>query len=85
MEQKESLSPQYVTGFNQGYILAKEIPTFTIQDIEKMPKSIQVKPRIQGMKDGMKQFAKEQYLSKVKSNIPKPTQQKSPNKSIRKD
>jgi len=81
-KQTHTIPPEYVKGFNQGYLLAKEIPDFTIKDIEKMPKAIQEKPRINGIKDGMRQYHHEKYLSKVKSRTPQQSKNITPNKGL---
>jgi len=83
--EKTTIPSQYLKGFNQGYLLAKEIPNFTIKDIEKMPKAIQEKPRINGIKDGMRQYHHEKYLEKVKSRTPQQPKTITPNKGMSKN
>ena len=67
----------YIKAFNQGYRLAKEVPSFSVKSLQNLPESIRNKPRMQGMIDGMRQHHREKYLAKTKSKTPpKP----SPNK-----
>lgn len=69
----------FAKGYNQGYLLAQELPKLKINDFGKLPKAIQEKPRMQGIVAGMKQQRTEKYLQKMKG---KQTPQKNitPNK-----
>ena len=82
MAENTPISPNYKKGFNQGYLLAKEIPEFSMKDIQNMPKSIQGKPRVQGMMDGMRQYHHEKYIGKLKRKAPKPNPEIKPNKGM---
>lgn len=61
MEQ-ETPSPEYVEGFNQGYLLAKHHPELAAA-LDKIEKTDQ---RLEGFADGRKEF----YLEKGKDLIP---------------
>lgn len=60
----------YIKAFNQGYRLAQEMPSFSVKTLQNLPESIKNTPRMQGMRDGMRQWNKEKYLAKTKSQVP---------------
>lgn len=55
MEENESVHPDYIKGFNEGYELAQMAPEF----LETLAKVQSKSERMQGLLDGQKQFIKE--------------------------
>ncbi|OQA11985.1 MAG: hypothetical protein BWY67_00595 [Bacteroidetes bacterium ADurb.Bin397] len=51
LENTEAPNPDYLKGFNEGYLLSKENPELTKSFIDKLPYS----DRSNGFKDGWKQ------------------------------
>ena len=72
MAQKDPHNPEIVSGFNQGYLMAKELPKLKIEDFYKMPKEKQESPRMQGFLAGLKQYRNDQYIAKIKSRAQPP-------------
>lgn len=61
MEQ-DKINPEYVQGFNEGYLLAKHRPELAAS-LDKLEKS---SARLEGFGDGRKEF----YLEKGKEKMP---------------
>jgi hypothetical protein len=59
---EEAVHPDYLKGFNEGYVLANHMPEVAKEIGSIKPES----PRMMGMQDGYKQFA----LEKVKEFTP---------------
>lgn len=55
MEEAENVDPKYVEGFNQGYYLAKHTPELA----DKLSSLTGNNPRLEGMKNGIEQYALE--------------------------
>lgn len=61
MEETNKIDPDYLKGFNDGYIIARYEPELA----EKLSKIEAVSPRIVGMQQGRQQFIKEQLKVKL--------------------
>lgn len=61
MEETNNIDPDYLKGFNDGYIIAQYEPELA----EKLSKVEAVSPRIIGMQQGREQFIKEQLKEKL--------------------
>ncbi len=61
MEEITQIDPDYLKGFNDGYIIAQYEPELA----EKLSKIEAVSPRIVGMQQGREQFIKEQLKTKL--------------------
>lgn len=61
MEETNKIDPDYLKGFNDGYIIAQHEPELA----EKLSKIEAVSPRIVGMQQGREQFIKEQLKEKL--------------------
>lgn len=61
MEETNKIDPDYLKGFNDGYIIAQYEPELA----EKLSKIEAVSPRIIGMQQGREQFIKEQLKTKL--------------------
>lgn len=61
MEEKTENNPDFIKGFNDGYIIAQYEPELA----EKLSKIEAVSPRIVGMQQGRQQFIKEQLKNKL--------------------
>jgi hypothetical protein len=55
MEEKETVDPAYLQGFNEGYIIAQHLPELS----QKLAKIETSTPHIEGLKDGRNQFVLE--------------------------
>jgi len=71
MEQ-ETIHPEYIKGFNDGYMLAKYTPELA----DKLAQVETTSPRIEGLKDGRERFAFEEnskhrssWLKKDRSSV----------------
>ena len=79
MEENQSPHPDYLKGFNEGYIMNKYEPELT-QDLSK---ALPVSVRANGFKDGVEQFTVEKTLGRMPawlqkdrlSNLIPPTQE----------
>ncbi|WP_306565421.1 hypothetical protein [Flavobacterium lindanitolerans] len=58
-------TPEYVKGFNEGYIMAQLSPNFSNDSISNLPPS----DRSKGFNKGMMQFAVEKKLEKAMSRF----------------
>lgn len=87
MEETTQVDPDYLKGFNDGYLIARYEPELA----EKFSKIEAVSPRIIGMQQGREQFVKEQLRAKLptwlkddpgqeKTNMPSKDQNKSMDK-----
>jgi hypothetical protein len=87
MEETNKIDPDYLKGFNDGYIIAQYEPELA----EKLSKIEAVSPRIVGMQQGREQFIKEQLRTKLpdwlkdnttpdRTNTPFKDQNKQPDK-----
>lgn len=56
MEDIDNPSPEYIKGFNEGYLLAKHSPDL----VEKLPKDLGVSDRSKGFAAGREQYIIEQ-------------------------
>jgi hypothetical protein len=56
MEDNETVNPDYLKGFNEGYLISKEMPELA-QQLSNINSQAE---RIVGMKDGHEQYTKEQ-------------------------
>ncbi len=63
MSEQQQYEADYKQGFNEGYIIAQHLPDLSDQLAQVESEA----PRIEGLKDGGKQFVLEQ----VKTNRPK--------------
>jgi len=61
MEKTAQIDPEYIKGYNDGYMIAQYEPELA----EKLSKIEAVSPRILGMHQGREQFIKEQLKSKL--------------------
>jgi len=61
MEETNKIDPDFLKGFNDGYIIAQHEPELA----EKLSKIEAVSPRIVGMQHGREQFIKEQLKDKL--------------------
>lgn len=61
MEENENIDPEYLKGFNDGYLIAQHEPELA----EKLSKIEAVSPRIVGIQQGRDQFIKEQLKTKL--------------------
>lgn len=61
MEETTQIDPDFLKGFNDGYIIAQYEPELA----EKLSKIEAVSPRIVGMQQGREQFLKEQLKTKL--------------------
>ncbi|MBA4853461.1 hypothetical protein [Emticicia sp. BO119] len=61
MEENTKIDPDYLKGFNAGYIIAQYEPELA----EKLSKIEAVSPRIVGMQQGREQFIKEHLKEKL--------------------
>jgi hypothetical protein len=59
--ENENVNQDYLTGFNQGYLLAKHTPEL-VGKLAAMPTSTQ---RLEGMKEGIEQYVLEQSKDKT--------------------
>lgn len=66
MEEQEEItpSPEYIKGFNEGYLLAQHEPELAAQ----MAKAEGTSERLQGIKDGHHRFTLERELDKTLAN-----------------
>ncbi|RYU92684.1 hypothetical protein [Emticicia agri] len=78
MEETNKIDPDYLKGFNDGYIIAQYEPELS----EKLSKIEAVSPRILGMQQGREQFIKEQLKEKLPNWLKdKPTPDRTNNPS----
>ncbi|MBA4853749.1 hypothetical protein [Emticicia sp. BO119] len=61
MEETTQIDPDFLKGFNDGYLIAQYEPELA----EKLSKIEAVSPRIVGMQQGREQFIKEQLKDKL--------------------
>lgn len=61
MEETTQIDPDFLKGFNDGYLIAQYEPELS----EKLSKVEAVSPRIVGMQQGREQFIKEQLKEKL--------------------
>lgn len=61
MEETTQIDPDFLKGFNDGYLIAQYEPNLA----EKLSKIEAVTPRIVGMQQGREQFIKEQLKDKL--------------------
>jgi hypothetical protein len=59
MQQEEKISPEYIKGFNEGYLLAQHMPDLS----EKLAGIKSDSPRMQGIRDGRQEFLIDRELS----------------------
>ncbi|THF52820.1 hypothetical protein E6C50_01005 [Flavobacterium supellecticarium] len=72
-------TPEYVKGFNEGYIMAQFSPNFSNDSISNLQES----DRNKGFAKGMMQFAVEKKLEKTMSRFT--NVDRNPNKDLTKD
>lgn len=60
MEETDKINPEYIKGFNNGYIIAQYEPELA----EKLSKIKAVSPHILGLQQGREQFLNEQIKDK---------------------
>lgn len=61
MEETTKVNPDFLKGFNDGYIISQYEPELA----EKLSKIEAVSPRIVGMQQGREQFLKDQLRTKL--------------------
>lgn len=79
MEETNKIDPDYLKGFNDGYIIAQYEPELA----EKLSTIKAISPRIVGLQQGREQFLKEQLKEKLPNWLkdnPRPDRTNTPSK-----
>jgi hypothetical protein len=82
--EQENRTPEYLKGFNYGYMVAEHIPELAHQ----LRDSVGTSDRFEGLRDGIAQFDKEKELDRKPDWLKKSTRQskdKSRNRESEKD
>lgn len=70
----------YLKGYNQGYLLAKHVPEFSLSSIKPPANSNTPSQRMLGFMDGAKQHSIEKFKSRTQKHIPPTSKDKTPPK-----